>query len=105
GVGVAVGVAVGVLVGAAVAVGDGVAVGAWVTPQADKMNPREAVPLNLRKSRRLSLRFFILPPLWFQPPNELRLSRSAERAKRAERCRLEPRVGPFRYGRRSIRAV
>jgi hypothetical protein len=76
GVGGIVGVAVGVLVGvgAAVAVGIGVLVGTSVGGgvavvgvgmplQADKMSPREAVPLNLSKSRRLSLRFFILPAL------------------------------------------
>jgi hypothetical protein len=68
GVGVAVGVEagagvfvdVGDKVGVKVAVSNGVFVGAGVTvdvgarPQADKAKPKDAAPLNLRKSRRVS---------------------------------------------------
>ena len=65
GVGVKVGVFVAVGNGVNVAVAVAVVVGAGnfveSTPQAESAKPADAMPAALRKSRRVSLFFFILP--------------------------------------------
>jgi hypothetical protein len=100
GVGVAVGVAVGmlvgvaVLVGAVVAVGNGVALGAGVDVGADAGAQADSIRLTSKNT--INVRFIVRVLLSaVKPPNGPRLSRCAERAKRAERSRLEAQVSPL----------
>ena len=88
GVGVAVGVAVGVLVGVAVlvgtvvAVGNNVALGADVGVGADA--GAQADTIRLTSNNTSTVRFILRVLLWrLVPPNGMRLSRCAERARSA----------------------
>jgi len=99
GVGVAVGVAVGVLVGVAVlvglavSVGNGVALGAGVDVGADA--GAQADNIRLTSKNTTNVRFILRVLLWRSAAQRHAVQPHAERAKRAERCRLDAQVGQF----------